>query len=196
MQCMRSSVVVGLVLMCAQIAGAQVVSLELTGSAGEGLLPGNENHAVVGGGTGGLGIGGITYDPDTNLLTIDARWGSGNGFTDLSGAATAAHIHGATPSSAPDGFAENAGVLYNLSGLLDNSASNGSIIGNVTISEDDEGFLLGGQTYINVHTAANGAGEIRGQLTVVPEPHEYAMVAGVGLALFAIGRRRRLSQAG
>jgi hypothetical protein len=34
--------------------------------------------------------------------------------------------------------------------------------------EDFIQSLVGGQTYLNIHTAVNGGGEIRGQLTVAP----------------------------
>jgi hypothetical protein len=50
---------------------------------------------------------------------------------------------------------------------------------------------------VNVHTAANPAGEIRGQLmrvqavTAVPEPESYALLlAGLGVLAWAQRRRR------
>lgn len=51
--------------------------------------------------------------------------------------------------------------------------------------------LLAGQTYLNIHTTQFGGGEIRGFLTVVPEPSTLLLL-GAGLAVLGITRRRRL----
>ena len=52
----------------ASIAQAAVIQFDLTGTAGNGLLFGNE-PAVASGGSGGEIGAGITYDNVTNLLT-------------------------------------------------------------------------------------------------------------------------------
>lgn len=79
----------------AQPANAAIVIFQLQGNAGFGLLGGNENPPVTGGGSGGIVGDGIFFDDVTNELTINVAWGSGNGFTDLTGDATAMHIHDA-----------------------------------------------------------------------------------------------------
>ena len=50
-----------------------------------------------------------------------------------------------------------------------------------------------GKFYINVHTASNGGGEIRGFLvSAVPEPETYAMLlAGLGPLGFSARRRKQ-----
>lgn len=171
-------------------APAAIVTFTVTGPAGNGLLPGNEPSTTGNPGTGGIGPGGITYDTDTNVLAMDIRWGSANGFVNLSGDASAGHVHGGAGSNASSttGF----GVLHGFSTLpgWNASASAGGFIGNVTFTDANELLLLNGNTYVNIHTAANTGGEIRGQLVAVPEPTCLAMLSMLtGTAM--IYRRRR-----
>lgn len=176
-----------LILVTATPLPAAIVLFDLQGKAGAGLLPGNENPAVTGG-TGGEIGGGISYNDVTNLLTINVGWGSVNGFTNLAGAVNNSHIHGATASSGTASFLENAGVLFNLP-RVDSTANAGSISTSVTLTEPQEAELLAGRYYINVHTTANGGGEIRGNLVAVPEPGR-ALLAGIGGFMLALRRRR------
>lgn len=181
-------------------APAAVLVFDLEGKAGAGLLPGNENHIPASSptgtppGTGGEVGAGITFDDVTRILTINVAWGSGNGFTDLTGNATMAHIHGVTADAPPTGFSQNAGVLYNLHTETgwNNNAINGGIFGTtVTLSALHAAALLEGKLYINVHTSANGPGEIRGNLVLVPEPETCALgMLGVA-GLFAWLRHRQ-----
>ncbi len=50
--------------------------------------------------------------------------------------------------------------------------------------------LLGGLTYLYVHTTAFGGGEIRGFVVQVPEPETYALLLA-GLAVIGIAMRKR-----
>jgi hypothetical protein len=53
--------------------------------------------------------------------------------------------------------------------------------------------ILGGLTYLNVHSTAFPNGEIRGFLVAVPEPESYAMLLA-GLAVLGfMARRKRLT---
>jgi len=150
-------------------AQADIITFKLDGSGGGGLLSTNVNGTVNGTpGSGGIGPGGITLDTDTNEISIDIRWGSGNGFTDLSSPVTNLHIHGPTGDAAPGGFTDNGGVLEGLP-TFGTSPSNGSFIGMRSLTQGEAADVLSGRSYINVHTATNGGGEIRGHLVALPQ---------------------------
>jgi len=90
------------------------------------------------------------------------------------------HFHG------PAGLGETAGVQVNIGDI---SGLTSPSIGSATISDELESQLLAGDLYINIHTAANGPGEIRGQ--VVPEPTSAFMAVLGSLVLVGGVRRRR-----
>ena len=77
--------------------------------------------------------------------------------TKLSGAVTAAHFHG------PASIGANAGVLLGLDGLVSKSSVSG-IYTAVTVEQFE--YFKSGKVYCNIHTQANGGGEIRGQVIV------------------------------
>ena len=156
-----------LICFTAPLARAVVVQFDLQGTAGPGLLPGNQNPATTGGTGGELGTG-ISFDNVSKMLTVNVGWGSTNGFTDLSSTPTAAHIHGPTVSTAPGSYTENAGVLFPLT--INSGTAQGNTITALLgpLSAAQEGYLTNGQLYLNVHTAINGGGEIRGNLVLSP----------------------------
>lgn len=88
-------------------------------------------------------------------------------YTGLSGAPTAAHIHG------PANTTVSAGVLVGFS-AAGAAAGSGTLTGTFTAADigsargvtgDSLDVLLRtGNAYVNVHTPTNGGGEIRGQL--------------------------------
>ena len=73
-------------------------------------------------------------------------------YSGLSGPATAAHFHGPAAAGA------NAGVAV----AIPNAASGSE--GSATLTDAQAADLLAGKYYVNVHTAANPGGEIRGQV--------------------------------
>ena len=87
-----------------------------------------------------------SYEAGTRTLTWTAT------YTGLSGPATAAHFHGPAAAGA------NAGVV------LPFSSAASPIQGTATLTDAQAADLLAGRWYVNIHTAANPGGEIRGQL--------------------------------
>ena len=102
----------------------------------------------------GTGTATVTYDAGTKTVTWQGS------FSGLSGPATAAHIHG------PADAGKNAGVIVPLS--QKDVPFTSPFKGSATLPDDKAAALAaaltGGQAYVNVHTAANPGGEIRGQL--------------------------------
>lgn len=170
-------------------ASAANIPFDLQGTAGAGLLFGNE-PAVASGGTGGEVGAGVFFDNVAMTITVNVAWGSLNGFTDLTGAATASHIHGPTPSVGGAGFTETTNVLFTLPRV--SSTANGGSIATTTVplSAAQVTDLFNTKYYVNVHTAVNGSGEIRGFLVAVPEPSVLTL-AGLGLCVLGYILRRK-----
>ncbi|MEO8426687.1 MAG: CHRD domain-containing protein [Verrucomicrobiota bacterium] len=83
-------------------------------------------------------------------------------YRGLSGPATQAHIHGPAPASG------TADVLIDLEPFHRGAfATEGEFNGSIELSEDQRLAVLNGDTYINIHTAKNPDGEIRGQIAPI-----------------------------
>lgn len=96
------------------------------------------------------------FSLEGNTLTFSVNYGS------LTGPATAAHIHG------PTNTAQNAGVLIDLAPFNGGAfGTSGTFSGTRILTAAQRDMFLNGQTYLNVHTAANPGGEIRGQIAPV-----------------------------
>jgi len=89
-----------------------------------------------------------TLDTATKELTYTVT------FQNLTGPATAAHFHGPAAPGA------NAGVLVPLGNNPTSPIHGSKVLTDAQITD-----LEAGKWYVNVHTAANPGGEIRGQVT-------------------------------
>jgi hypothetical protein len=96
----------------------------------------------------GKGTADIDYDAASKKLSWKVT------YSGLSGPATAAHFHG------PAEAGKNAGVAVAIP-----SATSSPAEGSATLTDAQAADLAAGKYYVNVHTAANPGGEIRGQVT-------------------------------
>ena len=113
---------------------------------------------------------------------------------DLSSLANNSHIHGPTAANFGNNgtadFTQTTGVLFNLT-RSGNAVTGGTITSApILLTTPQVTDLFNGKFYINIHTANNGAGEMRGFIVPVPEPSTYAL-AGLGVASLAALRMRR-----
>jgi len=97
--------------------------------------------------TKGTGSMTATYD------TVSKKLSWKGSYADLSGPATAAHLHG------PAEAGTNAAVAVPI------TASSSPFEGSATLTAAQADDLMAGKMYVNIHTAANKGGEIRGQVT-------------------------------
>jgi CHRD domain-containing protein len=104
--------------------------------------------------TAATGTVDLTYDPSTMVVTWNVT------CKGLSGPATMAHFHG----PAKPGVAAAPTIWMSTKGST--APIEGPIKGEATLTAEQAQQLMAGDWYINVHTAANPKGEIRGQ--VVP----------------------------
>jgi hypothetical protein len=167
-------------------------------------------NAAPGGPGSGTAI--LAYNDNNTLTLDDDTYNFAMSVFGLSGgsdgkAANAFHIHGAanTAENGPVRVALDNPSLFTAlnsgSTLLvggNNVAAPTALFSNGSYSNlSFLAMLRANLTYVNVHTSANPAGAVRGQLfevTVVPEPSTYAMLlAGLGV-VGLIARRRRAAQ--
>ena len=97
--------------------------------------------------TSGTGTADLDYDAASKKLSWKLS------YSGLSGPATAAHFHG------PGESGKNAGVAVAIP-----NATSSPVEGSATLTDAQAADLLAGKYYINIHTAANPGGEIRGTL--------------------------------
>lgn len=121
-------------------AMAETVNLKATLAAANSVPPTDSK---------GTGDAVLAYDAASKTLTYTVT------FSGLSGDATAAHLHGPADATA------NAGVVVPF------TVTASPIKGTATLTDAQAADMLAGKWYVNVHTAANKNGEIRGQVAAV-----------------------------
>ena len=99
--------------------------------------------------TPGMGTLDASFNKDTSVLTYTVS------YSGTTGPVAAGHFHGPAIAGA------NAGVALGFSGSMDSP-----IKGSATLTPTQAADLLAGKWYVNLHTAANKGGEIRGQALV------------------------------
>jgi hypothetical protein len=116
---------------------AEVVNLKATLNAGSEVPP-----------TSSKGTGTVTATYDTTSKKLSWK----GSYADLSGPATAAHFHSGAAG-------QNGPVAVPI------TPNTSPFEGSATLTDAQAADLLAGKLYVNVHTAANKGGEIRGQVT-------------------------------
>lgn len=185
-------------------ASGAVFDFGLQGSATSGLSyanePANPQRAVSSG--IGTAVGPIQYDNSSQQLSFTIN------FSGLAGNTTGAALRFGNVDNSNSGSIIPGTQIYNLTPYVNGLGStSGSIVssssginGALTLSpnpipnytvQQQEADLSAGNWYIELATDVNGMGEIRGNLTPVPEPATYAAFTGLALAGFAICRKIR-----
>ena len=96
----------------------------------------------------GTGSVAVSYD------TADKKLSWTGSYSGLTGPVTVAHFHG------PAAIGRNAGIAVGIA----MGSTPGAFEGFTTITDAQAADLAAGRWYVNLHTAANPAGEIRGQV--------------------------------
>lgn len=129
------------------LAGLGLATLLATGSiaAAETVQLKADLKGLSGSATGNATL---TYDTVSKQVTWRIT------YSGLSGIPIAAHFHGPAQPGA------NAAVAVPIP-----NAGASPVQGSATLTDAQAADLLAGRYYVNIHTAANPAGEIRGQVT-------------------------------
>lgn len=129
-----------LLLLATPLVQADTLNLGATLSASAEVPPNN---------SAGMGQLQAEFDKATNTLSYTLR------YSGLSGPVKAGHFHG------PAEAGKNAGVALGISNIGESPVQ-----GRAVLTAAQAADLLAGKWYVNLHTAANPGGELRGQVGV------------------------------
>jgi hypothetical protein len=97
----------------------------------------------------GQGMLEATFNKETSILSYSVT------YSDMTGPVKAGHFHG------PAAAGSNAGVVVPFAAGMESP-----IKGTAVLTPAQAADLLAGKWYVNLHTAAHGGGEVRGQAMV------------------------------
>jgi hypothetical protein len=141
---LRASTIAGVLALglsgCAQMRPSQKIDIYQAALSGAQEVP-----PVA---TAATGQAEVHFDTTTHVIKWKVT------YAGMSGPLTGAHIHG------PAGPGQNAPVAVGFTGNLNVQP----IQGETKLTPQQADQLTAGQYYVNLHTAANPGGEIRGQL--------------------------------
>jgi hypothetical protein len=180
------------------VAVAGLLTLPSTSSAAllqwNAVLTGGQENPPTG--AAGTGFGRVSFDDATNVLDVSLEW---NGLT---GNGVQAHIHCCTTPNLNTGIALDLWLVADPQPLTGVYAASYDLD---LVNPFRATFMPGGtalskfaavaaamdiqNAYFNIHTALNPGGEIRGNISPVPEPTSLLLLAS-GLALTRLRRRR------
>lgn len=134
---------------------------------------------------GGTGLASFLLNANRDSLCVNIT------FSNLSGAPTAMHIHGG-------GVGVSGPVLLDLSSSINGNRATAVVTG-TTLTALLKSNMLKGLTYLNIHTAANPNGEVRGQIIMESDNAWVATIDGAqqtpslatsafGLAVFNVSK--------